>query len=113
MLTTLTDDLFGAMIEHAENWMEQSGRRPKQRRDGRWAWVGGPLWRAAANGLPPEVWHHICLAESDTQASLRYDNKADAVNDLAVALMALKIYGPPAEVKSIPVSITTSVPVAV
>lgn len=113
MLTTLTDDLLDAMIDHAENWMDQSGRRPKELSDGRWSWVGGPLWRCANNGLPPEIWHHICSAESDTQVRLRYATQSEAVDDLAVGLMALKVYGPPEDIRTVPISVTPCTAVAV
>lgn len=101
---TLTDDLLDAMLDHAERWMAQSGRYAEQRADGRWSWVGGPLWRGFTNGLPPEIWLHICSADSDAQGRLSYPTELEAVNDLAVALMALKIYGPPEGAKTVPVA---------
>lgn len=95
MQTALTDELLDRMIDHAARWMDEHDRAPEYRQDNRWAWSGGPLWRLEPNGLPPELWLHICTADCDTQAILTYPNKAEAVNDLAVALLALKVYGLP------------------
>lgn len=95
MHTALTDELLDRMLDHAEVWMDEHNRAPEHRTDNRWAWSGGPLWRLEPNGLPPELWLHICTADCDTQAILCYPSKAEAINDLAVALLALKVYGLP------------------
>ncbi len=99
MQTALTDELLDRMIENATDWMDDESREPELRTDGRWAWSGGPLWRLQPNGLPPELWLHICTADTDTQAILCYPSREEAVNDLAVALLALKIYGLPEEMR--------------
>lgn len=100
--TTLTDDLLDRMIDHAELWMDDNNRQPQRRADRRWSWTGGPLWRQYSNGLPPELWLHICTAEADARPMLCYATRIEAVNDLAAALLAFKVFGPAEDVSQLP-----------